>query len=1476
MLRTKLFGVPEFSIHAQSLDQTLTGRRLALFAYLLSQEQPSPRSVLSDLLWVDLPEERARENLRSLLSHTRRVIGGYLVVDRQAVAFQRAAPYWADVEAFGTFFAAGQTNADPALLSETLQLYRGEFLAGFYIQGAPIFEGWLLGQRQRWHEQAVQGWRQLAHYHFTQGDDAAGLLANERLLALEPWHEEAHRRQMVMLARSGRRDAALAYFDHCCAILREEVDAPPDEETVALYEQIKVGVLSPNGLHNPHLAPVTVAPITVTRTQFEPQAPTQHKATNGHPVVVPPLVTPAPSPIAIDWGAMPHEPRFHGRQAELRQLQQWCVHERRRVVTVFGVGGQGKTALAVRFIRTLSEAATAGNGATEPGTAPAFERVIWRSLLAAPPLTDILQDWLQQLSDQQVVTRPPTLDQQFTLLHDYLQRRRFLLVLDNVESILVDDGFGACRSGYEPYEQLWQLFAQRDHQCCLLLTSRERPRVFSSHEEQTGAVRTLLLDGLAPGDGQQLLRAHRVAGSEAELKALLQCYSGNPLALKLVADTLDELFDGNVEAFLQEETPFFADIAAVLDQQFARLSPLEIELLTWLALEQEPITSQTLWENLVAPPAKRDFLTALRTLVRRSLVQTQGELFSLQNVILEYTRNGLVHRIGEELTNDKMTGRQDDKRKAETGHLVTLSSPHPLLQSAFNRYALRKAHAKAYISNGQQQLVVKPICDRLRVYWGDSRIVQWSKEILTALRDAQGVPTPLHQGYAAANLLHLLLQMPFKLQGADFSGLTLRQATLRDAVFHNINFANADFQACRFVDTFAAATALAFHPGGELLAVGTYDGQLRLIRTGDQQLEYVHADCANSIFGLAFSADGDLLAISYVDQKICVLAWQKNIVCYTLQEPVNFVRSLAFSPNGRWLAVAGGDGLIKLYHAATGKRQHTLTGAKAWIWALAYSPDGKWVAAGDEKGQITLWQISHLSETDEEQVTVVESTCSFSGHRDCINSLVFSPTSSVFFSGGRDGLIHLWQIHTVTTTPAEQVRPWRILQGHQQAVRQVAISAHGRTLASAGADATVRIWDAEEGILLDTLIGHEQSVWAVAFHPRPQRESAILASGGNDQRIMIWMNKTQEDDSDYQLYQTLTGYSDTLRSVAFLPGDQQLISGGIGKQLSFWDLPTGQRYATLSGHQAWVIKLAVNRARHLVASSGFEFAVYLWSLSSDKRVQGQLTPRRLHGHTAAVWGLAFSPDGRILASCSLDWTIRLWDTTNGQLLQTLSGHQSWVYSVAFSPDGHWLASGSMDKTVRIWDIHELLTQLSDGGIAIDATPSDRQLGRTFTGHTARVWMVAFTPNGETVVSVSSDHTVRLWSREGQQAPRVLTGHTNTVRSLAVSPPLADGSFTLATGDDDQVIHIWDGQSGKLLHRLQGHRGVIYGLDYSAAGTLLASASEAGGIRLWDVQTGALLHTLRAPRPYSGMNITGVTGITPAQKAALLALGAVEE
>ena len=1500
MLRAKLFGAPQLSLQDRPFIPGLSGRGLALFAYVATHPELSSRSVLIDLLWSEKTEAQGRENLRGLLYTMRQSVGDYLIITRQTVAFNRHASYWMDIEIFDRYLTANQSAIDPLLHTQILQLYQGEFLNGFYVQNAPVFETWLAAQRQYWHTLALQGWQQLVNYYLDQAQYQAGLAATRQLLILEPWQEEAHRQQMIMLARSGQQNAALAQYERCCQILRDEMDAPPSSATTLLYEQIKAGHWSPSfnasiqviATENATVGNVTAGNVTVDGFSNGEKAP--QNDTNGAVGTPGSLTERPPSTTLIDWGMMPRESRFYGRQSELGLLYQWAIAEKARIIAILGVGGQGKTALAAHFVQTLAES---GASAFEPlgfeplGFEPLnfeplnFERIIWRSLLAAPLLTDLLADWLQQLSNQQVVTLSNSLEQQFTLLHKYLQDRRFLLVLDNVESILLDDGSGACRPGYEPYEQLCQIFMQRDHRCCLLLTSRERPRQLSNHAEQSGALRTLRLDGLSLSDGQQLLRKHHIAGQETAIAALLHCYSGNPLALTLVADAIDELFAGDLDTFLQEETPFFADIGAVLDQQFARLAPLERELLTWLALEQEPVSSQTLWDNLVAPPAKRDYLTALRALVRRSLVQPQGDLFGLQNVILEHTRNRLVNAIGEALTTDKLLTLRQAQGASDLGYgeavrdlsrAGELAAEQPVLLSDFNRYALLKAQAKAYVRTGQRRLVLEPIARRLQQYWGQQGVATLYQALLTELRTTRQTYPPLANGYAVGNILHLLLQMNVELQEYDFSHLTLRQAYLRNVTLRDVGFAAANLQDCLFTDVFAAITALAFHPSGEWLAIGTFDGTIRLVRLADHQVHSILLGHTNAIFGLAISPDGVLLASSSSDQQVRVWDLQTKTLRYNFLETINFVRTVVFSPDNRWLAVGGGDGTVKIYTATSGQLQYTLQSTHAWVCAVAFSPDGQWLAGGGQDGAISLWPIRALTTP-----IVLAPMCMLTGHAIRVETLIFSHDSQLLFSGARDHLIHIWQlpdaIRDLSGQDAGPGRtPWRTLYGHRDSVRRLALSPNGRYLASGGSDALVYLWDVREGALLDTLVGHEQWVWSVAFHPRPVGDSYLLASAGNDQRVLLWEINMQEGISHSRLHQTLSGYSDAVRSLAFLPQSHLLVSGGFDKLVHIWDSQRDLDQVTLRAHRDWIFSVAVSPDGQWIASAGYERLIYLWSFPKLTAADGDQVavgafehgpapPRVLEGPAGIISGLAFSPDGQILASCSQDGLIYLWHVQSGQRLQTLTWQSCLAWSIAFSPDGRLLASANFDNTVRLWDVQDL---------ADHERPASTRLRQTFTGHTGLVWMVAFSPDGQTVISTSNDQTVRLWDVGGQQ-PRVLTGHTSTVRGLAVNPQMAHGRFTLATSDD-KLICIWDGQSGELLHRWQGHQGGIHTLAYSSDGATLASASEQGDIRLWDGQTGVLSQTLRPPRPYAGMDITGVTGITAAQKAALLALGAVEK
>jgi predicted ATPase/DNA-binding SARP family transcriptional activator/TolA-binding protein len=294
-LELSLLGAVAITLNGEGVSGHVPVKSQALLCYLAVTGRPHSREKLAGLFWGDSPETRAQASLRKSLSNLRQLVGNALIITRQTVAFNRDSDYWLDVEALESALAEDEPVSEKLQpLREAVGLYRGEFLESISVRQALGFEEWVLSERERLRQLVIQALDRLSGACTVRGEYAAAIEYTNRLLALEPWQEEAHRQLMTLLARSGQYSAALAQYETCRRILAEELGVEPLPETQALYHRLKTG-----------------------------RGATPHN--------LPPQATP-----------------FVGRHAELDQIAHYLDRADCHLLTLIGAGGIGKTRLALQ------------------------------------------------------------------------------------------------------------------------------------------------------------------------------------------------------------------------------------------------------------------------------------------------------------------------------------------------------------------------------------------------------------------------------------------------------------------------------------------------------------------------------------------------------------------------------------------------------------------------------------------------------------------------------------------------------------------------------------------------------------------------------------------------------------------------------------------------------------------------------------------------------------------------------------------------------------------------------------------------------------------------------------------------------------------------------------------------------------------------------------------------------------------------
>jgi WD40 repeat protein/transcriptional regulator with XRE-family HTH domain len=1061
----------------------------------------------------------------------------------------------------------------------------------------------------------------------------------------------------------------------------------------------------------------------------------------------------------VDWGEALAVAHFYGREREVAQLTEWVTRERCRVVSVLGLGGIGKSALVVSLMHQV---------------APHFQVVLWRSLRDAPTCEELLADCLRVLAPEPLADLPVGLEARLRRFLNHLRDERALLVLDNLEVLLAEgEGTGRMRAGYEGYARLLRDVAQTEHQSCLLLTSREKPSELEDLEGSRAPVRSLRLAGLDASASEQLLAEKDVAGTTPERTRLIAVYAGNPLAIKIVAQTIVELFGGEIAPFLEQGEVVFSSVRTLLDEQFARISADEQTVLLWLAILREPVSIEEVLAALATPLSRAQVLDAVEALRRRSLIergQHRGS-FTLQSVVLEYAAARLIDEAASEIDEGRL--------------------------SRLIEHGLELAISKEYVRQTQERLLGLPLLEQLRRrYQAREELEQRLLALLSRLRER----AEYAQGYGPANVLALLRLLRGHLRGLDLSRLVLRGVALQGVEMQDANLSGALLQESVFTQTFDAIFAVAISRSGKYWAAGSKQGEVRIWRKlGDILLRVWQAD-PDIVISLAFSPDERTLATGTLNGSLKLWDAERGTLLWSSWQKKG-ATCLAFAPDGRLLASGGRDATVRLWDAQLGTLVEEVPHPNP-VFSLAWSPDGGRLASGDYAGTIRIWRRQPSGPAGGVQT--------LEGHRKWVRRLDFSPDGSRLASASWDGTVKLWD--------SESGRCLQTLEEHTGRVQSLAFSPDGDTLASGSWDTTIRLWDGREGTLRAALQGHSGIVYGLAF----TSDSRRLLSGSDDGTLRLW------DVESTLCTRVLKGYADSLYDLAWSPDGTRLASAGSQSIVSIWEVASAKRGRVLAGHRLPVYGLAWSPDDSLLASSGWDSDIRLWDPTSGTCVQilrdrehpdallsslawssdGQhlacgtnlrgvqvwnvaAGSQRWASHQLPTWirRVAWSPDGTRLAGGGDDGYLYVWDASDGELLQRLAGHHGVITSVAWSPDGSLLASGGSNQGQA--DTGELLGWDAHSGQNLHA----------FGAHPGMVSALSWAPGGEFLVSAGSDGRLRWWQMHSGECVRVQPAHQGMVWALKVSP---DGRRFASCGEDG-AIRLWDLESGKQVRTLRHDR-----------------------------------------------------------------------
>lgn len=1461
-LEITLLGTFQARLDGELLTGFRSDKTRALLAYLAVEAgRPHRRDWLAALLWGDYDDRSARRSLSSALANLRQLLvpladpaqaSPVLESDRYDIRL-RSDVAAVDVLAFRRLLAISEKHPHRSLVhcppcidrfTQAAGLYSGPFLPGLTFGDSPGFDEWQRTQQEDLHQQALQVFSTLAMHHLSEGAWSLAEQYARRQINLQPWHEEAHRQLMVILASAGQRNAALTQYDLCRTTLARELAVEPEEQTTALFNQIRAGLA-------PSLS------YWSDENRANPYRGLQSFRTAD----------------AAD---------FYGRQTMTDQIVE--AMQDHSLVAVIGPSGSGKSSLIHAGLIHQLQPIGDERDLVEPVAASAQdEPARWlvcelrpgsfpfHALAAAiAPHVKTASSWSVQEANVGKENLALLLASGAVTLAELLDDRapasqctRLLLVLDQFEEL-----YTLCTDDATRQRFVDVLVATAAQPAAMPITVLLAVRAdFMGQLLAHRALADAVQDGtimVGPMNRQELeeaiaspARSQGVRLQEGLVARILNDVGYAPARLPLLEFALTQLWEKQEDGVLTHEAyeaigQVEGALARYADQVFATLNPAEQVAARRIFTQMVQLGQDT--DDTRRPVRAADVGAADWALIQRLADQrlVVTDLDARGQEVAEIAHETLIRswqRLQDWLNADRAFHLwQQRARVAADQWLASQCDPGALLRGVLLAEAEHwSATHQRELSPRVHDLVAASKAQRQQEEAEAEARRQEATAQMEAVAESERQRADV-EAKSNQRLRRLAIALSLVTVLAGLAGLlavTQRNEALRQSALAQAAEATAEVERSIALKETNHARARQLAAQAINLAESAPDLSILLalhairLTTNPQE-------------------NNDLLLNLALDPLLDRVLHGQDAAAY----------SVAVSPDGSVLASGGENGSIWLWSLQTGKLLgDPLAGHEHAVGALAFSPDGQRLASGDDQGVLRFWDLPAQQALG----------APVQGHSAAVASLAFSPDGQIVRSIGDDGVSRAWdaasgapvgQEWALSTPNGMAISPdgtllaakdrltvtvqsavdgalvGRPMTGHSASIHDITFSSDGALLATASFDGVALVWDIGTGQpLLPPLAGHDGRVLAVAFSP----DASLLATGGTDAKVILWDVATGQpvgeplaghsnwvrtlawtpDGSrlisgdavgkvvvwDVSAVQRLAGHDNTVRGLAWSPDGHTLASGSFDQTVRLWDIAGGQqRYPPLTGHGNSVINIAASPDGSYLVSGSAGGELRRWDLNS-----GQPIGEPLRGHTGPVAGIAVSPDSRTIASGSFDTTILLWDAVSGQPLgEPLKGHDNWVISVAWSPDGRTLASGSADGTVRLWD-----------------AASGESRGEPLSGHAGWVTNLAWSPDGATLVSTSLDETVRFWDvARGQPSGEPLTGHHAPVWSVMFNP--ADGGRTLFTGDNNGTVIWWDAVTRQVLAPPLRGRVETESMALSPDGATLAIGSFGGdgAVFLW--------------------------------------------